>query len=772
MAAPAAAVALVVASGVALFVATMTTYRSLRLSEASFYETQRFAQVWSGLSRAPRSLVRDLVRLPGVQALDARIVVQGILDVPGVVAPCSATVISVSDAASHGLNGLYVRNGRRLEAGRSGEVLVSEGFAEKNRLRPGDSLFLVISGRRVKLTIAGVALSPEYVMQVPPGGQSPEERRFAILWMARDELESLADLRDAFNDLALRLSHRAQEATVIREVDRRLEPYGGQGAYGRSSQSSHVMLEEHVEQLKSLAVLVPSLFLLVAAFLVNVVLGRIVATERQQVGTLKAFGYSNGRVALHYLQFALSLSASGVALGVPIGAWLGHSMAVFYATFFRFPVLVFRLEGWIVAVAGFVAVAAAASGALGALRRVVAMPPSVAMSAAVPVFSRSIVDTLGVRRLLSPVGRMIFRSVSRRPGRALLTSAGMSLAIAIVVLGSSSADGIRRMEDVQFQVAQREDLTVTLSQKRAGGTFRAFASLPGVRRIEPSRVVRGRVGAFGAFQDVMVVGLPAGGTLRRAAGNHYEIAQPVPDAALITKWLAEKFDLRRGDPLTIEVREGGRRNVTTRIAGFVDEPLGESIYMELEGLDRLLAEPRTYSVLNLLIDPQRERELYALLKRTPEAAAVHARRDVLANFRTMTEKTLTFIRQIEILFSVIIAFGVVYNVARIALAERGRELATLRVLGFKRAEIWTVLVGEIALLAVPAIPLGLGIGYVLSSAVASAMSSERMHLPLIVETSTYASAIVVFLGAAVASALLVRPQLDALDLVSVLKARE
>ncbi len=773
MAAQALAIALVVAAGVALFVATMTTYRSLRASEARYYEQQRFAEVWSSLARAPMSLARELRKLPGVAAVDARVVTQAIIDVPALVEPASALLVSIPETPEHALNGLYVRSGRHIEGGRSHEALISQAFAEQNRLGPGDSLVAVISGRRVKLAIVGVALSPEYVMQVPPGGQSPDDRRFAVLWMGRSELEGLVDLRGAFNDVALRLAPRARKSEVMARVDEVLAPYGGRGSYGRSSQVSHVMLEEHIEQLKALAIVVPGVFLLVAAFLVNVVLGRLVATEREQIGMLKAFGYSNLRVGLHYLELAAIVLACGIALGTAVGSWLGRLMAVFYATFFRFPVLVFRLEPWIVGIAALIATSAAVAGALGVLRRVATMPPIVAMSPEIPKVSRSVLDRLGVARLLSSTWRMIGRNVIRHPLRATLTSAGMALAVAVVVLGSSSADGIERMEDVQFQVSQREDIAVNLSRLQALGTLPSLATLPGVRRAEPYRELPARVGSGRQErQDVRLLGLPAQGVLRRAAGNHYEIRAVVPNGALVTAWLAEKLGLKRGEPLAIEVRDGRGRTITTSVVGTVDEPLGETIYMELGDLARLLGEPATYSGANLLLDPTRESELYAVLKRTPEAVAVRSRRGTLTNFRAMTEQSLTFIRQIEIVFSVIIAFGVVYNGARIALAERSRELATMRVLGFTRAEISAVLLGEIALLALPAIPLGLVVGYGLTGLVTWAISSQRMHMPLIIEASTHAFAIVVFVLAAVVSALVVRRRLDTLDLVSALKARE
>jgi putative ABC transport system permease protein len=766
------AIALVIASGVALFIGMMTAYRSLRLTEAHYYEHQRFADVWSNLARAPLTLARDIRALPGVAAVDARIVAQAILDVPGVVEPASALLISIPATPDHALNALHVRRGRHIETERSGEVLVSEPFAEKNQLEPGDTLALVVAGRRVKLTIAGIALSPEYVMQIPPGARSPDDRRFAVLWMSRAELEGLVDLRSAFNEVALKLAPRGSEREVIDQLDRLLEPYGGRGAYGRSSQVSHVMLEEHIGELRPLALVVPGIFLAVAAFLVNVVLGRIVATEREQVGMLKAFGYSNRRVAAHYFEFATLVAACGVLLAIPAGAWLARVTSVFFATFFRFPVLVFRLEPEVLAVAALVGLVPASLGALGMVKRVLSLPPIVAMAPEAPSFSRTLIDRSGVLGWLPPALRMILRNVSRRPLRAALTLAGMAFAVAVVVLGSSLNDAIHRSENVQFQAAQREDIAVNLSHLRPLGTASEFLRLPSVRRAEPYRIVAARVGAAGSTQNATLFGLAANGTLRRPTGNDYELASIVPNGVFVTAWLAQRFQLKRGDPLPIEIREGRRRTVMTHVAGFIDEPLGVSIYMELGGLDRLLEEPETYSGVNLRLDPAHEREFYEVLKRTPEAIAVSVRRGTLANFRAMSETIVTFIRQIEVVFSVIIAFGVVYNGARIALAERSRELATLRVVGFTRAEISFVLLGEVALLATPAIPLGLIAGYALSGVVVRSMASSSMHVPLVVAASTYAFAVVIFAAAALASALVVRRRLDALDLVSVLKARE
>lgn len=767
-----AAVALVVATGVALFVAMLSTYRSLRVSEDQYYKQHRFGHLWADLSRAPRSLTRDVAAIPGVAAVEGRIKQLAILDVPGLAEPASAQLVSIPKTAGHAVNDLHLRRGRHVEPGHSGEVLVSEAFAETNHLSLGDTMNAVVAGRRIQLRFVGVALSPEHVMPVPPSGLAPDDRRYAILWMAREELEALLDLRGAINEVAVLLTRGADEPSAVGAIDRVLEPYGGRGAYGRSSQPSHRMLEEHIRSLRSLVVVLPSIFLIVAAFLVNIVLSRIVATQREQIGLLKAFGYSSGRVAAHYLELAGLIVLPGIVLGIPLGGWLGKIFAEFFARFFRFPVLVFEIEPIIVALASLVAIVFAALGALGTVRRVVAIPPIVAMAPEVPAFHRSLLDVVGLSQLVRRLARMVVRSVTRHTLRTALAIAGMSLAVAVTMIGVSISDSLDRMRDVHYQVAAREDMTLVLSHPRTLGTIHDFEALPGVRRAEPLRVLPARLLVRGSRRDLMLLGLPEGGVLRHAADNAYAVAAIPREGAILTKAIATDLGLQRGDTLSLEIRENRRRIVTTRLVDVVDEPLGAAVYMDLHALGRLIGEPATYSAVSLTIDPVRGTELYSVLKRTPSAVAVDFRAGSLLAYRAMSDGVVEFVRKVDVVFAMIIAFGVVYNTAKIALAESARDLATLRVLGFTRGEVSRILLGQIAVLAGAAIPLGGVVGYWLSGLIATGTSGERMHVPHVVEPSTYAFSVAVFAVATLASALVVRRGVDHLDLIGVLKARE
>jgi putative ABC transport system permease protein len=769
----AVAIALVVASAMALFVGTFATGRALVLSQQRYYEDQRFAHIWGRLARAPDSVVAQLAAIPGVSAVEGRLVAQGVLDLPGIDEPATGLFISVPPRSGHALDDLYVRRGRHVEENGLNEALVSEAFADRNGLQPGEVVRAVIAGQQVSIRIVGVALSPEFVMQIAPGGLIPDDRRFGIFWLAHNRLASLLDLRGVVNDIGIRLTSRTADLSVITAVDRVLDPYGGEGALGRATQPSHVMLDAHIKPVAALAFVVPSIFLAVAVFLTNVVLSRVVATDRAQIGMLKAFGYPNGRLARHYLFLVESIVVGGIVLGVPIGVGLGRFMATWFGTFFRFPVLVFRIEPISVAIGAGAMLVGAALGSMTTLWSVVRMPPIVAMAAPPPIYRPTFVDQMGtILRPLGPPARMIARTVTQRPMRALMTASGMAFAVAIVVFGGFTADALTRVVDVRFERQERQDLSVVLAHARSLEQWSGLDELPGVRVAEPSRVVPVRLHAHTKVTDAMLIGLDPSARLRRLVDMHYRTMPVPPDGVVIGGWLAAQHHVHLGEALALEVREGRRRMVTARVAGIIDEPLGKYLYMELPALGRLLDEPNTFSTIDVLVDPLHQHELFAILKRSPQVLGVDFRRTSLANFRAMGDDTTAFIRRIEIIFAIIIACGVVYNTARIAVAERAYELATLRVLGFTRREISTILLGEIAALAIPAVPLGCVIGYALSAWLATALSSELFRFPVVLAPATYAFAIVVFASASAVSALVVRRRLDQLDLVDVLKARE
>jgi putative ABC transport system permease protein len=766
-----AAIGVVVACGVATVMTTRTAYTSLLGSRAAYYADYRFADVFAHVKRAPETLRARLLAIPGVVAANTRIVTEVTLDVPGLAEPATGQIVSVPEQRGPILNDLYLRRGRWPDLGRSDEVIVSEAFAVANKLELGETLGAVINGRWLR--VVAVALSPEYLYEIAPGGLFPDNKRFGVLWMSREALGPAFEMVGSFNDVSLALGPDAVESDVIERVDRLLERYGGLGAYGRSDQVSARFISDELAQNRVSGTVIPAIFLGIAAFLLNVVLARLVSTEREQIGVLKAFGYSDWAVGWHYLKFALAALLIGCTVGVGLGVWFAARTIATYANFYRFPVFVFRLDWMAMGLGLLVTLAAVFVGAASAVRRVAALPPAVAMQAEPPArFRPGPLERLGLYRLLAVPGRIAMRNIERRPVKAALSALGIAFAVAILLVGRFFVDAMTYIADVQFRHVQREDVMVVFNAPRPAAVRYELTRLPGVLRAEPFRTVSVRLRAGHRSRRTALLGLEESGELRQLIGRRLVPVALPADGVVLTAKLGEILHVSPGDTLTVEVLEGARPVRRVAVAGFVDELLGLSAYMEQHALNRLLAEGNTLSGALLRVDPFAAPALYGRLKRLPGVAGTSSRDATLASFEATLAESIGIMTTILVGFAGGLAVAMVYNAARIALSERAREFASLRVLGFTRGEVSAMLLGEQAALIVSGIAAGLALGYQLCRVLSGLYQWELFRIPLVVSSQTYAFAVAVILIAALGTALLVRRRLDRLDLVAVLKTRE
>jgi putative ABC transport system permease protein len=767
------AIALVVASGVSMFVMYHSNFDSLRRTQSVYYERQRFADVFASLKRAPNRLEERIREIPGVARAATRVVAEVTLDVPGYGEPVRGRLVSIPAEGRPPLNDLVLRAGRWIEPGRADEVLVSEGFATAQKLRPGDRVAAVINGRRRFLRIAGLALSPEYIYVLPPGEMIPDDRRLGILWMERRALGSAFDMEGGFNDVALSLVPGASPEAVIARLDVLLQPYGGLGAIPRRLQVSHWTIDNELAQLQSFGVLVPAIFLGVAAFLLNVAMTRALAIQRPQIAALKALGYTNREIGWHYVKWSLVIALAGGALGMAIGAWLGAGMISIYNQWFRFPVLLYRLSGGVAFAGVLISLGAGALGAALAVRRAVRIPPAEAMRPEPPARYRpSVFERPALRHALSHATRMVLRNVERQPVRSAATVVGISFAVGILFFSFVFLDVMTLLGDIQFSLVQRQDVTVAFAEPASAGAIHEVAALPGVLYAEPVRSVPARIRYGHRSRQIAVTGQRAAAELSRIVDiSRQPVALPA-DGLVMSALLGEILGVRAGDTVTLEVLEGARPRREVPVAALVDDYMGITAWMEIGALHRLLREGGTLSAAHLLVDESMLPELYHRLKRTPRVAGVTITAAARESFRNIMAQNFELITAFNVGFAFVIAFGVVYNAARISLSERSRELASLRVLGFTIAEISMILLGELALLTLLALPLGLLIGWALAKWALLMLQNELYRIPLVVSPPSGAWAALTVLAASAVSGLVVRRRLDRLDLVAVLKTRE
>lgn len=767
------AIAVVIGAGVTMYVTYLSNFDSLQQTRASYYRQARFADVFASLTRAPVRLEERIAAIPGVAAVATRVVADATLDVPGMAEPAVGRLVSLPPEGEPPLNSVYLRRGRWIDPGRQDEVLASEMFCEAHGLGPGDQVSLVINGRHRRLTIVGVALSPEYVYAIRPGEIFPDARRFGIFWIDRRAVASAFNLEASFNDVSLALSPGASAPEVIAELDRLLEPYGGRGAVPRSLQASAWTLQNELGQLEMFGFLVPFIFFGVAAFILQVALTRALALQRPQIAALKALGYSNAALAWHYVKWALTIAAGGAVAGVAVGAWLGSAMIGLYNEFFRFPDLSFQLSAGVAVESVAASLIVAALGAQASVRRAVRVPPAEAMRPNSPERYRpSVLERLTRRLRPALVTRMVLRNLEREPGRAFMSVVGIALAVAVLFIGLAFTDVINALIEEQFTRAIRYDATVAFAEPRSHRSAHEISHLPGVMETETTRVVPVRLRAGQRSRTLAVTGMVERPSLSRVLDERGGVVVIPPEGLVLSRALGEILEVRPGDDLQVEVLEGRRPIRSVNVARLVDDQMGLQAYMHLDGVRRLLRESETVSGVAVTIDPAMLDRFYAEVKLIPGVAGVALREATLRSFRETMAEHMTLQIFINVVFAGIIAFGVVYNAARVSLSERSRELASLRVLGFTRGEISLILLGELAVLTMMALPLGAVMGYVLGDAVTAGLSNEIYRMSFVVTTATLAWSWLTVILAAALSGVVVRRRLDQLDLVAVLKTQE
>ncbi len=787
------AIALVIAAGVATLILSTGTYRSLYETRDAYYDRYQFADVFALLRRAPSSVEDRILEISGIAAVETRIVKTALVDIADMPEPVTAQVISLPERGMPKLNRLYLRSGRLPDPGSRAEAVINEGFAKAHGFTEGSRFKVLLNGRQQVLKVTGVALSPEFIYALGPGDMIPDDRRYGIVWMSLKSLEATFDLENSFNSVGVKLLRDASRDAVIDTLDRLLKRYGGLAAHGRKDQQSHAFIDAELNQLSAMGKIFPPIFLGVSAFLINVILSRIVLLQREQIGVLKAIGYSRAAIAVHYLKFVMLIAVTGTIIGIAVGVWLGHGLTRLYTEFFSFPFLIFKKSPDLYAIGAVVSLAAAALGGYRSVASAVALPPAVAMQPPAPTgYGHLWTEKIKLFVVWSQPTRMVLRHMFRWPVRSALTALGLAMMVGLLVGSLFSLDSIEHMIDFTFFQSDRQDATVTFADNKADNALQSVAQLPGVLRAEPYRAISVRLRNRHFNRSVSILGKPPDARLSRVLELNLRPLTLPKDGLAMSEKLANLIDIRRGDVIEAEVLEGSRKTfrmpVTDIVSGYdpdagvqavfvpvtrlIQSYLGLTAYMDLDALNAMVDEGPRISGVHISYDRNLADKLFAEVKAIPAVASITLQKASLAKFRETLAKNIVIMITVYVTLGVVVTFGVVYNSARIHLSERARELASLRVLGFTRWETFRILFLELVLITTAAVPVGWGIGYLIAWVTVRGLDSDLYRVPFIINASTYAIAALIVVLASVVSAIVVKRRVDRLDMISVLKTRD
>lgn len=767
------AIGAVIAMGVLMLVMMTGLVASLTETRDAYYDRYRLADVFAPVARAPERIAAQLAEIPSVSSVQTRVVGRALIDLPTQVLPVQAQAVSLPDRGPPALNDVFLTDGRMPASGRADEVLLLNSFAAEHDLRPGDTLRATMNGSRRSFDIVGLAQSPEFLYTTAPGELVPDDARFGVIWMVRSGLSAAYDMEGAFNEVLLGLARGSSEEALLDAVDRALESYGGTGAYGLADQLSNAFVTQEIEGLEASTVGVPPIFLAVAAFLLYIVISRVVQAEREEIGLMKAFGYTDIEVGTHYFKLILAIAAGGGLAGCLGGIAAGRGLIGLYTEYFKFPFLVFQLDPASFAIGITVSILSASAGGVFVLRRVFALTPAVAMRApAPPNFSRTGRIGQSFSQLLDQPSRMVLRRLTRQPGRMAGSIIGIASGMALSAAMLTIYAGFDRSIDQTFSIVDRSDVMVSFTHAVSDKTLFELVRLPGVERAEPVRNVSVVLRNGLESHRGGLIGLPPAPELNRALDDTLAPIELPDRGVVLSDVLAEILDISPGDTLIAEVREGRQPRLEIPVAATAQTLLGSPAYMSLDALNRAMREPGRISGAYLTIDEAEADAIYAALQDMPTVAGLSVKSQARDAFLRMLNEGAGAIRYAMGVIAFVITFGIVYNAARIALAERARDLASLRVIGFTKGEAAFVLLGELAVVTLVALPVGAGLGYYLSFVIAAGFSTELYQIPAVFDPTTYGQAMLVVLGAALVSGWLVKRDLDRSDLIEALKTRD
>ncbi len=768
-----AAIIMVMAAGIAVYIITFGVLDSLKLTRDTYYERYQFADVFASLKRAPESVKQRIDEIPGVSVTESRVIFKVTMQMETLNEPATGKLISLPDGREPLLNKLYLRSGRMLYPNEEDAILSDESFFKAHNLELGDKISVISNGHHRKLKIVGVVLSPEYVYSIAPGALMPDGKRFGIFWMSRRSLEASVNMKGAFNDISIKTDRNANLSLIEERLDQILKPYGGLISYDRSEQMSNFFVTNELKQLDSMGTIAPVIFLSVAAFLINVVMSRQISTQREQIGMLKAVGYHDLEISLHYLKMVLVITGLGAIIGLLVGAWIGAGMTKMYAEFFHFPILKYSFSIEVMIFSVFFCTLSAVGGTLFAIRRAAKLPPAEAMRPESPTeFKESKLEQLGLYQHLSFLSRIILRQLERRPIRALLSALGMALSLSILVFSFFMKDSMDYLMEVQYDETQREDINFSFIEPRPYRALEEIKALPGVLIVEPIRNVSALLKFKHFKKRSSITGLIPKPDLRRIIDSELKPVA-LPDTGLVmSKKLAEILHIGVGDVLEVEVLVEKRPTLHIPVIAITQQFIGTGAFMKIRELNRLLDETPKVSGATVMVDPNHRAVLYKKLKEIPAIMGLNIISILRQIFEDLMAENLLKMVSINILFASFISFGVIYNTSRIALSERGRELASLRVLGLTRREVAYILFGELGLITLVSLPIGIWIGNTLAIGMTISMESELFRIPFYIKNSTYGYAVLIVLTSTILSFYLVWRQVDQIDLVSAQKGVE
>jgi len=721
--------------GILCFIAMLSIYRDLRTAQRGYYARCRMADFWIDLKKVPLPELGQVAELAGVAEIDPRIQFAATIDLAGVHKPLNGQILSLPRRRREVINDVVMRRGSYFTGYRENEIIANEAFARAHGLGPGDTIHLLINNRRQEFLIVGTAMSSEFIYLIGPGSLVPDPQHFGVFYITHRYAGENFDMEGAANQIGGRVARGGNVDVILDRAERLLEPFGVAATTKRADQTSHLFVDSEITGLGVFATILPGIFLAVAALILNVLMTRLAEQQRTVVGTLKALGYSNHQIAWHFLKYGLVVGLGGGLLGCGFGYLMATGMTRLYNQFFEFPDLSTRVYPDIYLLGVAISLVCALAGSWRGTSNALRLQPAEAMRPKPPASGRRVLlERVGfLWRRLSFAWRMALRNVLRNRIRTGVGLIAAAVGASLLVVSFMSQEAMDFFIDFQYHQISRSDMELVFEDVRSEAALLEARRLPGVDYAEPILSIPCTFEHGPHEKKGAVTGLAPDARLtipRDTGGRRLR----VPEAGLLlTDKMADLLDVAAGETITIRPSKGLRRPVTAPVVRIANSYMGTAVYADWRYLSELVSEERSVTGAQLLIDPdpQVKRELYRRLKELPSLAGVSERSEIIDNLTKAIIESQTTSLGIIVGFAGIIFFGSVLNASLVSLAERQREIATLRVLGYGEWQIGFLLLRESLSVNLAGTLIGLPLGWLQYYAMAQVYDFDLLRLPIV-----------------------------------------
>jgi putative ABC transport system permease protein len=730
------AITTIMAVGVMCFIYMRTAYYNLSQAKFRYYAQCRMADFWIEVKKVPLADVDRLANLPGVTGIRPRIQFFATVDLERVATPLNGLVMSLPDRREPMINDIVIQSGGYFTDRKDAEVIVNSAFARRHDIHPGQTIHLLLNNRRQELAVVGTAISSEFVYLVSPGSIAPDPEHFGVFYLKRSFAEEVFDLEGAANQIVGTLDPRNRERPneILRRMEVLLEPYGVNTSYSLRTQASNQFLSDEIRGLGVFSRIMPTIFLGVAALVLNLLMVRLIDQQRLTIGTLKAIGYTDAQVFVHYTKFAMALGLFAALIGMGLGYAMSHMVTNIYKMFYEFPNLENQVFKGTYAGGLGVALLCAVVGSLQAARHALALNPAEAMREKPPVQGGAIwLERFPhVWQRLSFGWRLVLRNVFRHRLRTAVGIFSTALGAGLLVCGFILASAIAYLINFQFELVTKSDVDMRFKDEQGRAALLEAAALPGVELAEPQFDVSCTFINGPHRRRGGISGLVPRGRLTIPRDLEGRAIRIPPVGLAMSRKLAQILHLARGDYVTVVPTRGLREALRVPIAELSDSYIGLAVYADIGYLSRLMGEDMAVTGVQLAVDDNAlsRDSLYREIKQLPAVQSVNIRGDVIRNLEFIVETQRIFIFFV-VLFAGVIFFSTLLNSSLIGLAERRREVATLRVLGYNELQVGGLFLRESLVLNSLGTLLGLPLGYALAYLLSRVYDTETFRFPLV-----------------------------------------